>query len=184
MILGIAVGLAMDALAVSVANGCAISDMEFPDGFRMALFFGFFQGLMPVLGWMASTRLHALIQAFDHWIAFVLLAAIGGHMIWETLAGTRSECVSDCRRLPTLFLMSVATSIDALAVGITFGVLGLGIVRPALIIGMVTFALCLPGARLGRDIGRRFQQRLGLLGGSVLIGIGCRILYQHLTMHI
>jgi putative Mn2+ efflux pump MntP len=179
-IVAIALGLSMDALSVSVANGFMIRQLRFRHAFRIAFFFGFFQFFMPIIGWAAGRYLQTYIRGFDHWIAFGLLLFIGAKMIIESRSldpGCRSK---SCIHFPTLLLMSVATSIDALAVGISFAVLEIGILGPVLIIGVLTFAVCIGGIYVGNKIGHLFERSLEVAGGVILIGIGVKILVEHL----
>lgn len=180
-IVGIALGLSMDALAVSITNGAMIRDLKVRHAVRMAVFFGAFQFLMPVIGWAAGTTFSRAIAGIDHWIAFGLLAFIGGKMIVESRKLKEDgSCKEDCRNLPTLIVLSIATSIDALAVGLSFAFLRVGIMGPALIIGAITFVVCLAGVAIGNRVGRFFENRFELIGGIVLVGIGVKILLEHL----
>jgi manganese efflux pump family protein len=175
-----AIGLSMDAMAVSVANGCLVPDLRLRQALRMAFFFGLFQSIMPVVGWAAGVTFRSLIQDFDHWVAFGLLAAIGGKMIWESRpAADENAPQRNCLHMPTLLLLSVATSIDAVAVGLGFACLGTKIWGPALVIGVITFVNCLIGTHLGCRLGRHFEKRLGLIGGVILILIGVKIVIEH-----
>ena len=179
-ILGIALGLSMDAFAVSVTNGAMIADLKPRHTVRMSFFFGAFQFIMPVLGWAAGSTFSAYIAKFDHWIAFGLLSFIGGKMILESRHPAEDgSCKEDCRNLPTLVLLSLATSIDALAVGLSFAFLHVDIVAPSLMIGAVTFLVCLAGAAIGNKVGHLFENRFELVGGLVLIAIGVNILFEH-----
>jgi manganese efflux pump family protein len=180
MVSGTAVGLSMDALAVSVANGCLYPKLHLKYALRMAASFALFQALMPVIGWSGGLAFRGLIQGFDHWVAFGLLLGIGGKMIWESRPASQTNGEArDCLHLPTLLLMSVATSIDALAVGVSFAVLDATIWIPAAVIGLVTLINCLIGARVGCRMGRAFESRLGLAGGLILILIGVKIVVEH-----
>lgn len=176
----IAVGLSMDAFAVSITSGCTIRCLKIRHAFRIALFFGFFQALMPVLGWLAGIGLKQYVESFDHWIAFALLAFIGGKMIYEALWIREVEKKCDPLNLYVLLGLAVATSIDALAVGITFAFLKVAIITPAFLIGIITFSISLGGVFLGNRIGDRLGSKVEVLGGLILIGIGVRILLQHL----
>lgn len=183
----VALALAMDAFAVSVASGICIADLKFRQALRASLFFGGFQFAMPVAGWLLGETFSVYIQGIDHWIAFCLLAFVGGRMIKESF-GTAApdscaddEKKTDIRNLKTLTLLAIATSIDALAVGLSYSVLGSPILGPAAIIGVVTFALCLVGTEFGKLIGARFERWATLVGGVVLVGLGVNILVEHLT---
>ena len=149
-------------------------------GLTMAAFFGSFQAFMPVLGWLAGTGLRSLITGVDHWVAFVLLAAVGGKMIYESFPQRESKPSADPRRITVLLLLAVATSIDALCVGISFSFIKVAIVRPALIIGLTTFGLSLLGFYIGKKVGRWLNRRVELLGGLILVLIGIKILIEHL----
>ena len=182
-IVAIAVGLSMDALSVSIANGFMIRQLKFRHAFRIAFFFGFFQFFMPIVGWAAGRYFHSYIKSFDHWIAFGLLLFIGVKMIVEARSLDPSDpaCESrTCMHFPTLLLMSVATSVDALAVGISFAVLEVGILTPVVIIGVLTFALCIAGVYIGNKAGHLFENTLETVGGIIIIGIGIKILLEHL----
>ena len=174
-IIGIALGLSMDAFSVSVTNGCIINELKLRHAFRIAFFFGFFQAIMPVIGWASGSVFYKYIQSIDHWIAFGLLSFIGIKMIYESIKKDAEKKQKDCRHYPTLFILSIATSIDALAVGISFSVLNIRIIFPALLIGIITFIVCLIGIFIGNKIGQLFNNKLELVGGIILIGIGVKI---------
>jgi len=173
--------LSMDAFAVSVANGLAVRKLKVSYAFRIALFFGGFQALMPFLGWLSGLALQNVLGAFDHWLAFILLAFIGGKMVWESLKPGKKE-EKDCLPLSftTLLVLAIATSIDALVVGFTFALLKVKIVAPIAIIGITTFVLSFAGVFLGNRVGHLFERKIETLGGLILIGIGLKILIQHL----
>jgi manganese efflux pump family protein len=179
-VLFIALGLSMDALAVALASGCAAKTIEWRLALRMAFFFGLFQMLMPVLGWLAGLGFKRVIAGFDHWLAFGLLLLIGAKMIRE---GRRPD---DCRSrnnllsLPVLLGLAVATSIDALAVGLSFSLLAVDIITPVLIIGLVTFLLSFLGVLAGHKFGALIAGKMDMLGGLILIAIGAKILLEHL----
>lgn len=176
----IAVGLAMDAFAVSITSGCTIQCLKIRHAFRIAFLFGMFQALMPVLGWLAGIGLKQYVEAFDHWIAFALLVFIGGKMIYEAVWMEEVERKCDSLNLYVLLGLAVATSIDALAVGITFAFLKIAIITPALIIGIITFGISLGGVFIGNRLGDRLGYKMEIFGGLILIGIGIKILIQHL----
>ena len=182
-ILGIAVALAMDCFAITLGMACGSRGLTLKQAVRMAAYFGGFQFVMPVIGWFAGDRLLALIRHFDHWVAFGLLALIGGRMIWESVEMSEEE--KACRPGQTqgrrLLVLALATSIDALAVGLSLGVVRTGIVYPAAIIGVTSFVLTVVGAKLGPVIGRLVGKRAELVGGLILIGIGAKILVEHLA---
>ncbi len=178
----IAIGLSMDAFAVAVANGALMGKLRIRPALRLAVFFGGFQAIMPVIGWFAGMGFKNLISSVDHWIAFGLLAAIGGKMIYESL-GLEKECGGARRcdeNMLLLFSLAVATSIDALVVGLSFSFLGVSVPLPALFIGCVTFLISFGGVYLGTKVGHFFEKRIGILGGVILIGIGAKILYEHI----
>ena len=179
----IAVSLALDAFAVSVSSGISIPGFGWRQAAKMGLWFGAFQFAMPLLGWLLGTGVSQYIQAVDHWIAFALLAIIGGKMAWEALrsgCGEEDEAVEDlsARRL---CLLAIATSIDALAVGVSMAFMQVNIWFAAIVIGVVAFVLSVAGGLVGRRLGCLFQRRAELVGGLVLIGIGIKILAEHLT---
>ncbi|MDP8267965.1 MAG: manganese efflux pump MntP family protein [Candidatus Tenebribacter davisii] len=176
----IAFGLAMDAFAVSIASGVTLKCFKVCPAIRVAFFFGGFQALMPVLGWLAGTSFQHYIAAFDHWVAFGLLTFIGGKMIYESFLFGKTKSNCDPNKLSTVFILAIATSIDALAVGLSFAVLNIQIIQPAIIIGIITFILSLLGVYLGGKIGSLFENKIELIGGIVLIGIGLKILIEHL----
>lgn len=181
ILLAIAVGLGMDAFAVSVATGVKLCRVSPAQTIRMALAFGFFQLLMPVIGWLAGRSVVSTLQAVDHWVAFSLLAVVGGHMIW---GGLRQDEKGMWQKDPTrgwlLLALAIATSIDALAVGLGFSVLQVAIWLPALIIGLVAAGMTVLGLQIGCRVGLAFGQRMEILGGIILIIIGLNILRQHL----
>lgn len=182
-LLGIALGLAMDAFAVAIGTGLQLCVVSRRQTFRMAFHFGLFQFLMPIVGWLAGLTLVDLIAPVDHWIAFGLLAFIGGKMIYEAFAHKDDESADSCdpTRGWSLVGLSVATSIDALAVGLSLAVLGLDIWYPAIVIGIVAGALTVLGLELGCRFGSLLGKRMEVVGGLVLIGIGVKILVEHLT---
>ncbi len=182
MVLGLAVALAMDCFAVSIGLACRAKGLTGRQTFRMACYFGGFQFAMPVMGWYAGEGVVRLMSGIDHWIAFGLLAAIGGKMLHEAFSLSEEEkaCRPDQTRGTRLLLLSVATSIDALAVGLSLGVIKAGILYPAAVIGAVCFVMTIVGARIGPVVGKTLGRRAEFLGGLILIAIGLRILYDHL----
>jgi len=181
-ILLIAVGLAMDAFAVSVANGITTTKQDRTgNALKMATFFGSFQAFMPVIGWSVGLLLLNLISGIDHWVAFGLLAFIGGRMIYEAVARNGKGEKTTTLSVHVLLMLSIATSIDALAVGVSFAFLQVAsILVPVLVIGGVTFLLSFSGAFLGYRLGRFFGREIEVTGGLILIGIGLKILIEHL----
>jgi putative Mn2+ efflux pump MntP len=180
-LLGVAVGLAMDAFAVSIGVGLNSPHVSWRTTFRLAWHFGLFQALMPIIGWLAGLSVERWISGVDHWVAFGLLAAIGGHMIYEAIWGDEeARAAKDPTRGTSLVVLSVATSIDALAVGLSLALLGVQIWYPAVVIGIVAFAFTAVGLHLGRRFGALFGRRMEIIGGLILIGIGVKILVDHL----
>jgi putative Mn2+ efflux pump MntP len=175
----VALSMAMDAFAVCLIAG-ALNQASGPrPAFRLSFHFGLFQFLMPVLGWLVGWTVEPLIRNYDHWIAFGLLAFVGVRMINAAVRGDEAQS-PDPSRGWTLVLLSIAVSIDALAVGLSLGVLGISVWYPALIIGVVTGALSLLGLFLGQRFGARLGKPVEIIGGAVLIAIGLRILFSHL----
>ena len=174
----IAVGLSMDAFAVSVCKGLSVQKLEKKHMALVGLYFGGFQFLMPVLGYLLGARFESLITNVDHWIAFALLLVIGGNMIKESFG--EAEKLNDDFGFKTMLMLAVATSIDALAVGITFAFLQVRIVPAALLIGVTTFCLSALGIYIGNRFGAHYKSRAELAGGIILILIGVKILLEHL----
>ena len=170
----------MDALAVSISHGITINKQRTNHALKIGLFFGSFQALMPFIGWSAGLNLRNLISGVDHWIAFGLLTFIGCKMIYESKKMDGRGKETKPLNLPTLLVLSVATSIDALAVGISFALLKISIVTPIIVIGVVTFVLSFLGVLTGSKIGHFFEKKIEILGGLILIGIGIKILIEHL----
>ncbi|MCK9308567.1 MAG: manganese efflux pump MntP family protein [Methanoculleus sp.] len=176
----IAVGLAMDAFAVSISGGATIREGRARYALIAGALFGGFQAGMPVLGWLGGVTLASFVGAYGPWIAFLLLALIGGKMIVEAVRGDDEGGQFATGSMATLLLLAVATSIDALAVGVTFAVLDTSIFWPAVTIGVVTFALSAAGVLIGSSLDRVFGRKVEILGGVILISIGLRILLEHL----
>lgn len=182
LVLGIALGLAMDAFAVAIATAVVLGGVSQRQTFRLAFHFGLFQFLMPVLGWLAGTTVESYIRDYDHWVAFGLLSAVGGKAIWEGVQKEDEEArdTSDPTKGISLIVLSIATSIDALAVGLSFSLLVESIWYPSVVIGLVAAGMTFLGLRLGARLGERFGKRMELVGGLVLFGIGIKILVEHL----
>jgi putative Mn2+ efflux pump MntP len=185
----LAVALAMDCLTVSIVSGLTARDGQATETrwlYRMAFLFGFFQAFMPLLGWLGIIHFETYMEAYDHWIAFGLLAFIGGKMVWESFSDDEDQHFNP-RHLHTQLLLAVATSIDALAVGISFAFIGFNtltsMVYPLVVIGLVSFVFSLVGSGLGIWFGIGIAKKLKpeLLGGIILIIIGCKIVIQHLA---
>lgn len=184
----IGLALAADAFAVSVSAAACSSSIPLLIGVRAAFIFGLFQFLMPVGGWLLGSAFASLIEGFDHWIAFGLLAFVGGKMLFEALqARKRAACgdpeeekIHGIMQWDTLLVLALATSIDALAVGLSYSILGTPILLPATIIGITTFATCLAGIEFGRRLKDLLSEWAEIIGGSVLLLIGLKILIEHL----
>ena len=176
----IAVGLSMDAFAVSVCKGLSVPRVKLRHALLAGLYFGGFQFLMPVIGWLLGVRFEALIQSVDHWIAFALLTIIGISMIRESFG--KADELNDDFGFKTMLLLAIATSIDALAVGVTFAFLQVRILPAAGLIGVITFTLSAVGIRIGSVFGTRFKAGAERLGGVILILIGLKILLEHLGL--
>ena len=181
-LLALALALAMDAVAVAIVAGLTLRPLTKRHVFRLSFHFGLFQALMPTIGWAAGTAVHRYIASYDHWVAFGLLAFVGGRMIVGALRDGEDARTSDD---PTsgwdLVLLSVATSIDALAVGLSLALAGSDILVPAAVIGVVTAALTAAGMLLGRRIGVLWGKRVEVVGGAVLVVIGIKIVLEHLS---
>ena len=176
------VGLSMDAFAVSICKGLGMRKVNYRHTFLIALFFGGFQALMPLAGWLLGRQFERYITAVDHWIAFGLLALIGGNMLRDAFRN-EPESTSGCGDrldLKELLLMAIATSIDALAVGISFAFLGVNIWLAIAVIGITTFVICTAGVFVGHRFGTRYQKRAAIAGGVILILLGLKILLEHL----
>lgn len=179
----IGVGLSMDAFAVSVCKGLGMHRVNYAHALVIALFFGVFQGLMPVIGWLVGSAFAVYVTAVDHWIAFALLAFVGGKMLWDAFhdeGEEEDETVTHKLNLRELFMLAIATSIDALAVGITFAFLRVDIALSVGLIGVTTFVLALVGVAVGHRFGARYEKAAAIAGGVVLVLIGTKILLEHL----
>lgn len=178
----IAVGLSMDAFAVSICKGLGMKRVNLKVAVVLALFFGGFQALMPLIGWALGSQFLGIIGPIDHWVAFVLLAVIGGKMLWEAFHDGDEDDGKPADRidLGEFFILAVATSIDALAVGISFAALSVDIVPSVVLIGATTFAFTIAGVFVGNFFGSRYEKPASIVGGVVLILIGTKILLEHL----
>lgn len=179
----LAVSLAIDCFTVSVTSGIILHRIRWGNTLKMAFFFGLFQALMPLFGWFGASRFNYLIEAYDHWIAFGLLFFLGARMIHAYFKSDET-CCFDPTQLRVILTLAIATSIDALAVGISFAFTGIRTIQdlstPLLIIGLVSFLLSIAGNTIGVFFGKRFHLRVEIFGGLVLIGIGIKILMEHL----
>ena len=181
----IAIGLSMDAFAVSMCKGLGMKRLNVKHAFIIALFFGGFQALMPLIGWFLGTQFEQYIQSVDHWIAFGLLAYIGGKMLWDAIRGDdgeEAERVESKLDVKELVILAIATSIDALAAGITFAVLKTPIIPAVTLIGLITLVLCFIGVSVGFRFGSKYEKAAQITGGVVLILIGLKILLEHLEL--
>ena len=178
----VGVGLSMDAFAVAVCKGLNMRKVNKVHCFVIALFFGGFQALMPLIGWVLGIQFEQYITSFDHWIAFVLLAFLGGKMVLEALKEDEEEInkTESTLNIKELFILAIATSIDALAVGITFAFLNVNIIPAITLIGCTTFVLSAIGVFIGNIFGSRYKSKAELAGGVILILIGAKILLDHL----
>ena len=178
----IGVSLSMDAFAVAIAKGLGMKRINYAHTLVIALFFGGFQALMPFLGWLLGTRFAVFVTPVDHWIAFALLAVIGGKMLLDAFHGGDEEEARGEAKLDLVELLglAVATSIDAFAMGITFAFLQVGIAGAVMVIGLTTFALTLVGVAVGNQVGSRWEKPSAIVGGIVLILIGLHVLLNHL----
>jgi putative Mn2+ efflux pump MntP len=187
----IGLSLSMDAFAVSVGSGISFRDLKLFHALRGAFFFGLFQFIMPVAGWYLGKSIFSLIEGYDHWVAFALLTLIGGKMIKESFdiklsprkaAGGGEKTAADIRGLGTLFVLTVATSVDALAVGVSFSFLNVNIIPAALLIGVVTFGLSVSGVKAGNTFGMKYKSKAELAGGVILILMGLKIVLEHTVL--
>lgn len=175
----LAVGLAMDAFAIAVCKGLSIRTLKVRQALLVGLWFGLFQALMPAIGYLLGSAFTDLIESVDHWIAFVLLSIIGGNMIREALTGDEESC-DPSLSFGIMFMLAIATSIDALAVGVTFAFLRVDIIAAVSFIGIITLLISAAGVKIGNLFGAQYKSRAELFGGTVLILIGLKILLEHL----
>ena len=182
-IIVIGIGLAMDAFAVSICKGLSMKKINWKNAMIIALYFGLFQAGMPVLGYALGSAFSSFVQSVDHWIAFILLAIIGGNMIKDS-TDDEVEKRNDKVDARTMIVLAIATSIDALAIGVTFAFFEVNLLLAILIIGVITFVLSVLGVIIGNKFGDKFQNRAELAGGIILIIIGLKILLEHLGVLI
>lgn len=175
----IALGLSVDGLAVSVSSGVCMRNARLFTAFKLALVMGLFHLIMPLIGWFAGTEFKPLIEAYDHWIAFGLLAFIGGKMLFEVFWGKDAGPGINLHNNMMIFGLSLATSIDALIVGVSFGLLDVPVLVPIIIIGFTMFIVSMMGCWLGCKIGSRFNKGFEVFGGLILIGLGFKIFLEH-----
>jgi len=176
----LAVGVSMDALAVAICKGLSIQKLKLRHALIVGAWFGIFQALMPTIGWLLGSAFANLITAIDHWIAFILLAIIGGNMIREALGKDEDHSCSPSLAFGTMLMLAIATSIDALAVGVTLALLKVNILAVVLSIGLCTFLISAVGVKIGNVFGARFKSKAEFFGGAVLVLMGLKILLEHL----
>lgn len=176
----IAIGLSFDTFAVSVSTGLCLPNLRFVQAIKIALTLGFFQALMPFIGWALGKQISDYISDYDHWVAFGLLLALGTKMIFESFKNdTPEKCLNPLKPLVLIWL-AIATSIDALVVGLSFAFLNMNIYSSVIIIGFVTYMVAMLGMLFGKKLGNRLGKRMEIIGGLILIGIGTKILMEHL----
>lgn len=180
-ILLIGIGLAMDAFAVSVCKGLSMKKMDWKKAIIIAVYFGVFQAIMPTIGYLLGSAFESFITNIDHWIAFILLALIGVNMIKDSF-DNEEEKINDKIDFKSMLILAIATSIDALAVGITFAFFDVNLLLAVSIIGIITFALSILGVKIGNRFGDKFQNKAEFTGGIILILIGLKILLEHLEI--
>ncbi len=177
----VACGLSMDAFAVAVGKGLNMKKMNVKWSLTIALSFGLFQAIMPLLGWLLGGKINKFICHYDHWVVFILLAIIGAKMIYES-KDKDCKIEEDKRNFKELFVLSIATSIDAFAVGISFALMNINIFSSVTVIGIITFALSYIGILIGNIFGCKFKSTAELIGGLILIAIGLKVLLEHLNI--
>lgn len=177
----LSIGLAMDAFAVAVCKGLSMSKMKWKNAIIIGLYFGFFQGFMPIIGYLLGVNFQDKISSIDHWIAFILLGAIGINMLKEALSKD-CEKQNDSVKFKDMIVLAIATSIDALAIGITFAFLKVNVVLAVSLIGIITFAISVAGVKIGNIFGDKYEKKAEFAGGLILILLGGRILLEHLNI--
>lgn len=175
----IAIGLNFDSLAISITNGLVVKDIQFSQATKIAFVFAFFQGLMPFIGWFIGSQIKDLIKDYDHWVAFTLLFLIGAKMVYESLKKEENKKRLNPLKLIVMVSMAIATSIDALVVGVSFAFIDVNIILSIVIIGVLTFLVSMLGMLLGKKIGIIFGKKMEIVGGLILIGMGIKILIEH-----
>ena len=175
----LSIGLAMDAFAVSVCKGISMKKMNWKKAIIIGLYFGGFQALMPTIGYFLGSAFQSLITSIDHWIAFILLGIIGGGMIKEAFEDDK-ENVNDDVGFKTMIILAIATSIDALAVGITFAFLNVNLILAVSLIGIITFIISVIGTKIGNRFGDKYERKAEIVGGIILIFLGIKILLEHI----
>lgn len=178
-ILLISIGLAMDAFAVAICKGLSMKKMNWNKAIIVGLYFGFFQAVMPMVGYFLGTTFEKSVTNIDHWIALILLVAIGGNMIREAIKND-SENYNDSIKVKDMVVLAIATSIDAMAIGMTFACLNIKIIRPVVSIGIITFILSVIGVKIGNEFGSKYKNKAQIAGGLILILLGIKIVLEHL----
>lgn len=178
----LSLGLGMDAFAVSICKGLSMKKMNWKKALIIGLYFGGFQAIMPVLGYSLSKGFENFVTSIDHWIAFILLSIIGGKMVKDAFSPENSENCNEDVGFKTMIVLAIATSIDALAVGITFAFLNVNLILAIALIGSITFFLSMIGTKVGNVFGDRYENKAELLGGVILIFLGIKILLEHLNI--
>ena len=176
----IAIALSMDAFAVSITLGLSVKKSKIKETLIPGIYFGFFQAFMPLIGYFAGINFANKIQSLDHWVAFVLLGFIGGKMIKDSFSKEETKISKNPFRFNTMLLLAIATSIDALAVGVTFAFFEINIFRAIMIIGLTTFCISVIGVKIGNIFGTKFKSKAEFIGGAILIILGLKILIEHL----
>lgn len=179
-ILLVSLGVSMDAFAVAVSAGAAFKRFKISQALLMALFFGGFQTLMPLIGWLGGNSCKHLIESVDHWIAFVLLLFVGGKMMYESFQPDDAGQDNNPFQLKMLILLALATSIDALAVGVSFSFINVPLLFPVTMMGLITFMMALAGNYIGRGFGHLFEKKCEFAGGLIIVLIGGKIIFDHL----
>lgn len=177
----LSIGLAMDAFAVAVCKGLSMSKMKWKNAIIIGLYFGFFQGFMPIIGYLLGVNFQDKISSIDHWIAFILLGAIGINMLKEALSKD-CEKQNDSVKFKDMIVLAIATSIDALAIGITFAFLKVNVVLAVSLIGVITFVISVIGVKIGNIFGDKYEKKAEFAGGLILILLGVEILLEHLNI--
>ncbi len=180
----IAIALAMDSFAVSITIGSVLKRFQFKAMGKISFLFALFQGALPIVGWIAGNSFEEYIKDYDHWIAFVLLSAIGGKMIYEAFFGEKEISFIDPFSFKKMAILAIATSIDALALGISFSILDVNILYPAILIGLITFVFSFAGLTIGIKVGNTFGSKVEIIGGLTLIFIGVKILLEHTVLMV
>ena len=178
----LSIGLAMDAFSVSICKGLSLTKMKIKDAIIVGLYFGIFQALMPIIGYSIGIKFYEQITNVDHWIAFILLFCIGINMIKDAIINKEEE-KDDSLKTQDMLVLAVATSIDALAVGITFAFLNVNIILACTLIGVITFAISIIGVKIGNVFGNKYEKKAQIFGGIILIILGFKILLQHLMLY-